>query len=293
MADALTIQQGIKTNNSDMTKYALFMGGTNVINEVLQCYNPLKTGYERLFMVKKPVFLDRSIPTKLNRFKHILEYGHTAVSGLSGVTVNTNSITGGYTGKGFEIPSYATDDTNSITVNMYEFSGSPIREVLHTWINGTNDLLTGLSHYNGVQGLEHIQANQTAEFIYINTDVTGENIEYACLLANCFPKGYNLDAFNASAGSHELVEMNVEFTCTKYESIQINAVAQKLLDKYKILTNSLNFYSGYSTTDANLGYSQNGLRYDPKTGMLTGDQARINELKGMNLNAPNAAVTSY
>ena len=122
MADALTIQQGIKSNTSDMTKYALFMGGTNVINEVLQCYNPLKTGYERLFMVRKPVFLDKSIPEKVTRFKHILEYGHTAVSGLSGVTVNTNTITGGYVGKSFEIPSYATDDTNSFTVNMYEFS---------------------------------------------------------------------------------------------------------------------------------------------------------------------------
>ena len=102
----------------------------------------------------------------------------------------------------------ATDSTNSFTVNCYEFSGSPIREVIHTWVNGTVDLLTGLTHYNGVDsgigrlqsnqtaefvyngvdsGIGRLQSNQTAEFVYVSTDHTGEEVEYACLLANCFP----------------------------------------------------------------------------------------------------------
>ena len=66
-----------------------------------------------------------------------------------------------------------------------------------------------------------------------------EEIEYACLLANCFPKSINNDAFNYSSGEHNLEELDIEFTCTKYESNQINKVAQALLNKYKILTNSL------------------------------------------------------
>lgn len=269
MADQLTIQSGIKTNTTDMTKYALFMGGTNVINEVLQCYDPLKTGYGRLFMVKKPVFLQNTIPTKLTRFKHILEYGNTAVQGLNDVSVNFNSIQGGYTGKSFEIPSSASDDTNTFTVNVYEFSGSPVREVIHSWINGATDLLTGLTHYNGADSeIDRIQANQTAEFIYVTTDHTGEKVEYACLLANCFPRGINNDVFNYQSGEHNLVETNVEFSCTKYESIQINAVAKALINKYKILANSLNFYSGYNPNDTNLGYSSSGLEYNTKTGML-------------------------
>lgn len=264
-----TIQSGIKSHNKDdLTNYALFLGGTNVINEVLACYDPLKTGYGRLFMVRKPVFLEKSMPTQLKKFKHILEYGNTSVQGINDVSVQFNSIQGGYVGKAFEIPAYASDDTSSFTVNVYEFSGSPVREVLHTWINGTTDLLTGLAHYNGISAndVPRIQANQTAEFIYISTDNTGEKIEYACLLANCFPKGLNTDPFNYTSGEHSLVETNIEFTCTKYESIQINKVANALLEKYKILANSLNFYSGYKASEVGIDPA---FGYDITSGKLT------------------------
>lgn len=278
-ANKATIQSNIHNHtDSNLTKYALFMGGTNVINQVLQCYDPLRTGYGRLFMVRKPVWVDeyfKGDPRKpMEKFKHILEYGNTAVGGIQDIEVSTNSIQGGYTGKPFEIPSVAQDNTNSLTVTVYEFSGSPVREVLHTWINGTSDILTGLSHYNGIdkdsngRTIKHIQANQTAEFIYVNTDVTGKQVEYACLFANCFPKGINEDVFNYTAGQHELVETQIEFTTTKYESTQINKVAQKLLNKYLVLTNSLNFYSGFDPDATDLGGSQNGTKYDNKTGQL-------------------------
>lgn len=277
---ANTIQTGIKNHtNSNLTNYALFLGGTNVINEVLKCYDPLKTGYGRLFMVRKPAFLIDSstgIPAKFNKFKHILEYGNTAVQGIQDVSVNFNQIQGGYVGKSFEIPSYASDDTNSFSVNVYEFSGSPVREVIHSWINGTTDLLTGLAHYNG-SSLDKLQANQTAEFIYVNTDNTGENIEYACLLANCFPRGINTDAFNYTSGEHNLVETTIEFSCTKYESIQINKIAKTLINKYKILANSLNFYSGYNTTDFT-----DASHYDIKTGKM------VSGIGSNNLNKPQS-----
>ena len=278
MTEMLTIQDGIKSSNADMTKYALFMGGTNVTNEVLSAYDPLKTGYARLFMVRKPLFVDICIPDKMKRFKHILEYGNTQIGGLSDVQVDFQSITGGYVGKSFEIPSVAQDGTTGFNVTVYEFSGSPIREVIHTWINGTTDLLTGLTHYNGVSETDvpRSQANQTAEFIYVNTDSTGEKIEYACLLANCFPKGINIDAFNYQSGEHRLVETNVEFTCTKYESIQINKVAEKLLSKYKILANSLNFYSGYNIEEV----GGVGFGYNPTTGLLDENYSKYTNVPG-------------
>lgn len=277
MAFSTTIQSGIKHHeNDDITNYALFMGGTNVTHDVLANYDPLKTGYGRLFMVRKPIFLDQCIHDQLKKFKHILEYGNTAVQGINDVSVNFNQITGGYVGKSFEIPSVATDDTNSFTVNCYEFSGSPIREVIHTWINGTTDLLTGFAHYNGVNKdlnggkLQRIQANQTAEFIYVSTDNTGQEIEYACLFANCFPRNIKNDQFNYTAGEHNLVEYNIEFTCTKYESLHINKVAQELIRRYRLLANSLNFNSGItvanikpSDTDT---YGDYGMQYNVKDG---------------------------
>ena len=278
MAEISTIQSGIKHHtNDDLTKYALFMGGLNVTHDVLVNYDPLKTGYGRLFMIRKPVFLDNTIPSKLKKFKHILEYGNTAISGINDVTVNFNQLTGGYTGKSFEIPSYATDDTNAFTVQCYEFSGSPIREVIHTWINGTTDLLTGLAHYNG-DSIAKLQSNQTAEFIYVATDNTGEQVEYACLFANCFPKNIKNDHWNYQSGEHNLAEYAIEFTCTKYESIQINKVAKSLLNRYKLLSNSLNFYSGVKSSDnTTLG---TGVGYDIASGQMKAGMA------GKSSNAP-------
>ncbi len=232
--------------DASLTDYALFLGGTNVTHDVLEKYDPLKTGYGRLFMVRTPLFVRELMPPQMGIFKHILEYGNTAVSGIGDVSVNFEPLKGGYVGKQFEIPMTAEDSTNEFTVKVYEFSGSPIREVLHTWINGTTDLLTGLATYHGVDpSIKRKQSNQTAEFVYVATDNTGEKVEYACLLANCFPKGLNTDVFNYESGTHGLVETDIAFTCTKYESIQINVVACKLLEKYKMLANSLNFYSGF------------------------------------------------
>lgn len=267
MADQATIQTNIKSHtNDDLVNYALFLGGVNATRDVLTNYDPLITGYGRIFMVRKPVFLDKTIPTRLNKFKHILEYGNTAVNGLGGITVNTASMNGSYTGKAITFPTMAEDGTTNFTIRTYEFSGSPIREVLHSWVNGTNDLLTGLTHYNGASSdLPRSMANQTAEFIYVMTDKTGRNVEYACQLANCFPTSLPLDYVNYEAGSHDLVSLDLEFACVKYESIQINKVAKALLDRYRLLANSLNFYSGLQINDETLGTPRG---YNIATGRL-------------------------
>ena len=197
MAEMKTIQTGAhQANNKKLRNYSLMLGGLNVTHEVLAQYDPLITGYGRLFMVRSPQTMTQLLPDKFKNFKHILEYGNTQVQGLGDVSVDFQQITGGYAGRSFEIPSVAKDETTSFQVTCYEFSGSPIREVLHSWINTTTDLQSGLTHYGGLiasGNLEYSQAAHTAEFIYVVTDRTGMKVEYACLLANCFPKGYKND----------------------------------------------------------------------------------------------------
>lgn len=265
MADKITgIQDGIhslSSNADDFCKYSLFLGGTNARNDVLRHYTPLQTGYARIFMVRKPLFMQWTMESKFKRFKHILEYAFTAVSGLSDISMDTRQIAGSYGGKSIEVPTMVTDSTNAFTITVFEFSGSPVREVLTAWINGIHDLNSNLTHYNGyakIDGLndsagdriEVNQANETAEFIYVVTDRTGMNIEYACLLTNCFPKNINIDPFNFQSQSHDTVETGIEFACTKYESNQINQVAKKLVQQNMVLTNSLNFHSGFNAYDA-------------------------------------------
>lgn len=284
MDDKGTIMSGTENSNESLqqvTKYALFMGGTNTTNEVLRAYDPLTTGFARIFMVRKPVFLQQTIPNSLAIFKHMLEYGFTSINGLGSINVQDNQLQGGYTNRAFSIPSMATDEMTEFTIQCYEFSGSPMRTVLHSWINGMSDILTGITHLNGAT-VDAIQANMTAEFIYYITDRTTKKIEYACLFTNCYPKNIDLSPFNYTSGEHNIVQQDINFSTVKYESIQINKVAKALNDKYRILANSLNFFSGYTTT-GNSSYDENkgtgtisiadtehfpGLVYNPSNGKM-------------------------
>lgn len=260
-----TIQTNIHQHSyENLDKYALFLSGLNVTHDVLQSYDPLKNGWGRIFMVRTPTMVTTLIPDKMRKFKHILEYANTGISGLSDASVETTSIEGGYGNRSFTIPTHVTDGTNDLTISTYEFSGSPMREVIHFWINGVSDLQTTFSHYYGLD-IPVLQSNHTAEFIYVATDQTGKNVEYACLFANCFPTDIDNDRYNYSSGQHETVKMDIKFTCTKYESPQINAKAVQLLDRYKILTNSLDFHSGITDAVINQHPSKN---YNPNTGLL-------------------------
>lgn len=278
-----TIQTGAhQYDNADITNYSFMLGGLNVTHDVLAQYDPLVTGYGRLFMVRKPAVLDKLLPTKFKRYKHILEYGNTSVQGLNDVSMEFQSINGGYAGRSFEIPSVAKDDTQQFSVQVYELSGSPIREINHAWINVVSDIQSGMAHYGGLiasGSMEYSQANHTAEFIYVVTDRTGMKVEYACMFANCFPGGYKNEQFNYTQGEHQFVETTIEFHCTKYESIDINYKAKRLLQNYQILVNSLEFNSGLDDkiSDKNTEFSEGATYYNPSTGKLTKSGNKNNE----------------
>ena len=275
MANANTFQTNIHNHNMEnITEYALFLGGLNVTRDSLLQYDPLKTGFGRVFMIRTPIFVNNKIPDKMRKFKHVLEYANTTIGGNDNIDVSFNDMTGGYSGKKVEIPNIATDTANDFNIKVYEFSGSLMREVIQYWINGVSDIQSGLSHYycdgteNDVNyGLPICQANQTAEFIYVATDQSGKEVEYAALFANCFPKSIQLDQFNYEAGTHNLVEMDIQFTASRYMSPQINEKAKQLLTKHNALMNSLNFNSGYTNDDL-YPKGDYGTYYDLQDGKL-------------------------
>lgn len=276
----VTLQDGLKSQSeSGLRDYALFLGGLDVTRDVLQSYDPFKTGFARIFMVRQPVFVRRAISDKMLNFKHMIEYANTGISGISDIDVQTEQMTGGFAGRSFQIPTIATDGTQNLSISVYEFSGSPIREVLWYWITGVSDLQSGFSTYHGVD-LDVRQSNHTAEFIYAVTDQSGKasNCEYACMFANCFPTNIQMDHLNYTAGQHEVVQYQIQFTCTKYESPQINKIAVQLLEKHQILMDSLDFNPKLSDinskgTDENEGVESGGslsysTTYDKNTGKL-------------------------
>lgn len=254
MADnsKLTPQSGIKKYSSnDIFDYALFLGGVNATRNSLQQYDPLRTGYNRIFFVQMPRFMEKMFEDETDRFRHILEYGFTKINGIGNVSLETEALTGGYVGNQFEMPTVSKDETTAITIGVYEFAGSPVREYLDLWISGIADPYTGLGHYHGAleqfPDMTYSQHNHVAEAIYVATDPTGKSnsIEYACLLSNMFPKGVRKDHFEYESGTHQLVQTDIEFTCTKYESPQINDVAKKLIERSSIMRNYMNFKIEY------------------------------------------------
>lgn len=275
--DNSTFQSNIHTHDqANLTDYALFLGGLNVTHNSLLQYDPLKTGFGRLFMVRKPTFVNKKIGDKLNKFKHILEYGNTAINGLDNIELQGNDMTGGYAGRSVSIPSIAQDTMNEFTVTVYELSGSPVREVIQYWINGMADIQTGLATYYqdtdevnnpDSPALPITMANQTAEFIYVVTDQTGRNVEYACMLANCWPKRIPLDHFNYQSATHDLVQLEIPFSCIRYMSPEINEKAKTLITKYNILMNTIGFNSGLADAEF-MKASETGKFYDETNGKL-------------------------
>ena len=264
--DQRTLQSNIKNNSTDMTGYSLFLGGLNVKRAALEQYNVLKTGKGRIFLTKMPYFMKELMKESTKNFKHVIEYGFMDIQGIQDLTMEFDSITGGYAGRTFEIPTILKDETNEITIKVLEFAGSPMREYLEMWMTGVSDPNSGFTHYHGLAipqpdangnfqkaKVEVSQANHTMEAFYVMTDQTGFNIEFACMLCNMFPKSSARNHFNQTSGEMAHVELEIAFTCTMYTSPDINAVAQLLLNKYRVLYNYLDFKSDTAKYNAATG----------------------------------------
>ena len=256
MALVATLQDNIrKCDNTEITNYAYWLGGTDTTNAALAQYDLLRTGYGRLFILRMPAFVEFLLEDETRVFKHMLEFGNVGISGIQGYTAAFASLTAGYVGNTVEIPTGVKDDTNSISIRIYETQGSLIRTYIDFWLTGTSDPYTGLSHYHGARDVDAnsssyvlSQANHTMEALYVATDPTGEQAEYVCLLTNMFPRSSDHSHFEYEPGSHDLVQLTLEFTCTKYMSAQINYIGTVALNKFAILKNYLNMYSGYTAS---------------------------------------------
>ena len=254
MALVATLQDNIrKCDNTEITNYAYWLGGTDTTNAALAQYDLLRTGYGRLFILRMPAFVEFLLEDETRVFKHMLEFGNVGISGIQGYTAEFASVTAGYVGNTVEIPTSVKDDTNSITIRIYETQGSLISTYIDFWLTGVSDPYTGLSHYHGARDVDEnsssyvlSQANHTMEALYVATDPTGEQAEYVCLLTNMFPRSSDHSHFEYEPGSHDLVQLSLEFTCTKYMSAQINYIGTVALNKFAILKNYLNMYSGYT-----------------------------------------------
>lgn len=237
-------------DESNIENYAYWLGGGDTSNAVLGQYDVQRGGFGRLFIIRMPYFCQMMLPASTKKVKHLIEFANVGIDGIAGYSVDFGSMTVGYAGSTVELPTGSKDDTSSITVKIYDTAAGLIRSYMDYWITGVVDPYLGFSHYNGalecVSGLTHIsQAFHTMEAVYCATDPTGNELQYACLLTNMFPKSSDHSAFNFDPGSHELNQLSIEFTANKLMGSQVTNMGKKLLNQFKIIKN----YNNYIYTD--------------------------------------------
>ena len=76
-----SIQQNIKQNTKDFSEYGLWVGGLDISAKNIDQFDPLRTGYARIFWVRLPRFMKKMDEDATKRFKHLVEMGFTRVDG--------------------------------------------------------------------------------------------------------------------------------------------------------------------------------------------------------------------
>ena len=251
----------VATNTKSFENFSYFLGGIDVTHQNLDQFTPYIRGVSRIFMHKPPLYMLHKYGDLTKRFKTYLETGYKAVDGIADIDVEFTSFEGGFNGQSFQTVQSARDNTESVTISVYELSGSPIREYLDTWVTGVRDIRSGIAHYHGAieEGMPYSERNHTAEFIYATYDPTGLTPEYCCMFAHCFPKNVPKSHLNYEAGNRSEVQMDIEFSTTKYESPAINDIGIWYTMNSKVRWNYLEFSP--ETPDANgksYGYMGSG-----------------------------------
>ena len=275
MGAPITIQSNIKSNTKSFDKFGYFLGGIDVTHQNLDMFTPYIRGVSRIFLHKPPAFMQERFPDMTRRFKTYLETGYTSLDGIGDITVDFTDFEGGFAGQRYSTVSLSRDETDTITIQLYELTGSPIREYLDTWITGTRDPRSGIAHYHGViaeKGADYYsEKNHTAEMFYVNLDPTAINIEYCAMFAHMFPTRVPKAHLNYEKGNRDNAQLDIEFRCTKYESPAINNIGAWYIANSNVNYNYLDFDPNVTVKGA--GFNS-GYTYDYGTG--SGEMHQMN-----------------
>jgi len=212
---------------------------------------PYMSGRAYIVFTKRPAFMAKLHPQKTKEFFHILESFNIGISGIADDTLNLDAIELGRNSQTMHVATGLDSGTDTITINLpYELSGSPVSRYVDVWANGIIDKYTGLGTYHGQ--IENgtfarwSNENHTAEFIYIVTDTTGKNIEYAAYGFNMHPtsvmKGHY--EFDSSSVAHAAISVALTGQVITGDA-NLYSVAKSLVSKiYKNRVKSLDRLTG-------------------------------------------------
>lgn len=241
----------MRRNTKNYDELSYFLSGIDVTDQNLDQMTPYIPGLSRIYFHKTPYFMQKMFPEMTNNFRSYFETGYKSVDGINDIDVEFNTYEGGWAGQQFSNISIAKETTDTITVSLYELTGSPVREFIETWISGVRDPRSGVAHYHGGvatpknEGIAYSEKNHTGEMIYVCLDPTARYIEYACMFAHVIPSKVPKSHLNYTAGNRQEVSLDLEFKVTKYESKYINTIAAWYLANDTLKYNYLDFNPAY------------------------------------------------
>ena len=254
--DGRTIQTNAKSNMKNFQNFSYFLGGIDDTHQNLDKFTPYIPGVSRIFLYKKPHYMNVMYPNRSNNFKTFMEAGYTSIQGIGDMSTEFTEFEGGFAAQKFSTVQSVSESSDTLSISVYELTGSPIREYLDTWITGVRDPRSGIAHYHGAikanPGVTYGEINHTAEWIYTTMDPTGLDLEYTCMWAHSFPGNVPKSHLNYSSGERDKVSMELEFRSTKYESPAINTVGDWYLQASQVEYNYLYFNPNITRANVNI-----------------------------------------
>lgn len=251
----------------DVTSYKL-MRGVPDFGSLVQ-FNPYETGYACFIICQMPKFMellakyDADYNKLVKNWAHIIEYEFKSFDGLQDINADTIAL---------------GDDLNSINVinkvNMQsaseftlvydEKSGSPLTKFATLYLTGIKDPRTQVKTYHGLihsGKMEPGFENEVFTFLFITTDNTMREVEYAVLLIGCQLNSADTDMYNYTKGDINKRDVNVKFSGYPVTGNKIDMCAQDILTYLlsadagarQIIVNSTDFtYTGISNVTKTL-----------------------------------------
>ena len=219
-------------NPRDLTLFNAFRGVTDFTN--INQFSQYESGYQALFVLQMPWFMEKLDPTLSESFRHMLEYEFRGLDGLPDISTDTMTITDGI--NEMRLINKVTYDT-SVTVqsSYFEKTGSLITRWSEMYLTGIKDKNSQAKTYHGlIKNGECMDPGPDKEIftmLYVVTDNTMLRLERAVLLANCQLTKAETSMYNGNRQDINNKDMQIEWNCYPIMNNAVDRAAKTILEK--------------------------------------------------------------
>ena len=177
--------------------------------------DPYVTGYHYIWFEKLPSALPQyvggqnSLISDLGQIQNILAATCLSVTPPGG-TLNTVEFTG-LGGIKWAVPGNI-DYGNEVSIKFFEFSKTPLLDIMHGWIKMMRDYRVGISNLpDKDDGSGYTKSTYAALLYYWTTAPDGVTVEYYACYDGVFPKKDPQDLFTSDVETVGRLDMEIPF----------------------------------------------------------------------------------